>query len=230
MADETTTPSTEAVAEETPTTEATVIDGNTTTETSYLDGKYKSVTELEKGYKELQSTFTKKTQEFNEKLGAFKGAPETYELPENVAVSEGIVNWAKQNQFTNEALTSLVETYNADMQAQQEAYIAAETQKLGDNAKTRIKNATDWVNANLGDLGTALNSMAAGAKGIEAIEKMISLTKSSTPANVPAAPAIDKDKLDYMQFQEKDSYGERKYVSDPAFRAKVLQMRAQLSQ
>jgi len=229
MAEETTTPST-SEAVEAPQVEATVVDGTTVTETSYLDGKYKSVTELEKGYKELQSTFTKKTQEYNEKVGAFKGAPEAYELPENAQVSEGIVNWAKENQFSNEALNSLVETYNKDMQAQQEAYVQAETQKLGENAKARIKNATDWVNANLGDLGPALNSMAAGAKGIEAIEKLISLTKATSPAATPATPSIDKDKLDYMQFQEKDANGERRYVSDPSFRNKVLQMRAQLIQ
>ena len=53
---------------ETPTTtvEATTetSNGEPQSETSYLDGKYKSVSELENGYKELQSTFSKKTQPY----------------------------------------------------------------------------------------------------------------------------------------------------------------------
>lgn len=225
MSEETTTPSTEAVD----TVEATVIDSTTTTETSYLDGKYKSVSELEKGYKELQSAFTKKAQEYNDKLGAFKGAPEKYELPEGLQADEAFLTWAKEKQFSNEAVSDFIQ-FQADRQEKEiTAYKEAEIKKLGDNAKTRIKNASDWAKANLGDeFAEAINSQFVGAMSIQAIEKMMTMSKNLMPAKEQAKVDYDSDKLDFMQFQEKDANGERRYVSDPAFRAKVLKLRESL--
>ena len=225
MSEEVATPQTESV-----TTEVIVEDGQPKdTEISYLDGKYKSVSELEKGYKELQSTFTKKTQEFNDKLGAFKGAPENYELPEGITVDQKFLEWAKEKQFSNEAVVDFINFQNERQQQEIASYQEAEIKKLGDNAKVRIKNASDWAKANLGDeFAEAINNQFVGALSIQAIEKMMQMSKNTMPAKESARVEYDKDKLDYMQFQEKDANGERRYVSDPAFRAKVLKLREDL--
>lgn len=225
MSEEVATPQTESV-----TTEVIVEDGQPKdTEISYLDGKYKSVSELEKGYKELQSTFTKKTQEFNDKLGAFKGAPENYELPEGITVDSKFLEWAKEKQFSNEAVVDFINFQNERQQQEIASYQEAEIKKLGDNAKVRIKNASDWAKVNLGDeFAEAINNQFVGALSIQAIEKMMQMSKNTMPAKESARVEYDKDKLDYMQFQEKDANGERRYVSDPAFRAKVLKLREDL--
>lgn len=225
MSEEVATPQTESV-----TTGVVVEDGQPKdTEISYLDGKYKSVSELEKGYKELQSTFTKKTQEFNDKLGAFKGAPENYELPEGITADQKFLEWAKEKQFSNEAVVDFITFQNERQQQEIASYQEAEIKKLGDNAKVRIKNASDWAKANLGDeFAEAINNQFVGALSIQAIEKMMQMSKNIMPAKESARVEYDKDKLDYMQFQEKDANGERRYVSDPAFRAKVLKLREDL--
>ena len=108
MSEETTAPE---VAQEaaaptatTETTTDTLVEGSDT-EVTYAGGKYKSVSDLEKGYNELQSTFSKK-------LGAFKGAPEDgYTLAEGVESSprlEALQEWGKENQLSNDALNDII--------------------------------------------------------------------------------------------------------------------------
>ena len=223
MAEETTTAtepsSTETVATESTTTEETV------ETTSYLDGKYKSVGELEEGYRNLQSSYSKK-------LGGFTGSPEEYTFNEGIDAgnaSDFIQTWGKENQLSNEGLNSLVEGFRESEAAAMESYRAEEVSKLGENATERIQNVTDWLTASVGqDAAEALNTAFPGAKGIEALEKLQGLTKNSAPATATPAPAVDKEKLDFMQFQEKDAHGNRRYASDPTFRSKVQKMREQL--
>ena len=69
--------------------------------------------------------------------------------------------------------------------------------------------------------------MWVGAKGIEAIEKMMKLSQGSAPAPVNTAPAIDADKLKAMRFA-KDEFGNRRMSTDPAYRQKVLEAEAAL--
>lgn len=224
MSQETSTPSTEATAEG-QTTEAVVLeDGKPTTTEVIYAGKYKSVSELEKAYGELQSTFSKK-------LGAFEGAPENYTIPEQM-IDDPTVNfvasWGKENNLSDKGLQNLLDGYSKHQQEQIEAYQKSEIAKLGKDATDRIRNVTDWVNATAGDKADAINILAAGAKGIEALEALRNAAK--TPAPTEASPKIimDEEKLNHMQFEEKDAHGERRYVSDPQFRARVLAMREQL--
>ena len=207
--------------------EATTIDETTgeTTETSYLDGKYKSVSDLESGYKELQASYSKK-------LGGFDGAPEQYTRPESVQEGdqtfEFVSKWGAENQLSDKGLSSLIEGYNEHMQTQQEAYQKEQLKALGDNAEERIKNAADWVKGNLGeDYMEALNSTFVGAKGIEAIEKLKEMTTQSTPTQAPVATAPDRETLQAMRFA-KDEFGNRKMSVDPKYRAKVIALEEQL--
>jgi len=158
--------------------EPTVTDASTgeQTVTSYAGGKFKSVSELEKGYSELQSSYSKK-------LGEFTGSPEQYTLSEGGEpneVAQMIAEWGKDNQLSNDGYNQLVQKASEFMVAQEEAQAAeiqqqreAEIKLLGDNAKERISNVNDFLKANLGE-DHGLDP--ATAKGIESIEKLINLS------------------------------------------------------
>jgi len=145
MAEEATAPNAEAQGTETT--------GETPT-LSYADGKFTNVGDLEKSDVELQSTFSKK-------LGGFEGAPEEYTFSvdgsESNETSEALTAWGKENQLSNDGINSLynavseLDAKRSEAQAEADkAYVTEQKEALGTNADTRIKNATDWVNANNG--------------------------------------------------------------------------------
>ena len=232
MSEETQVASEESAAT-TETTEATVeSNGEQVSETTYLDGKYKSVSELENAYKELNSTFSKKTAEFNEKLGAFTGAPEEYELPDGVEPTprvEAVMEWAKDKQFSNEALAELIEI---DAQATEQAvqqYVAEQKELLGKDADARLENLTDWAKANIGeDYIQEFKGMITSAKGVEMMEKLMKTSQGTAVAQAPSKPAVDADTVRQMRFA-KDEFGNRKMSTDPKYRAKVEALEAEIS-
>ena len=204
---------------------ATVVDsstGETVSETTYANGKYKSVSDLENGYAEAQKFISSK-------LGGFEGAPESYELGEGVeanAVTDALSQWGLENSLSNEGLNSVLNVLSEAETAQANAYRESQVEALGKDADTRIKNATDWVKANLGEEAVeGVNSMWVGAKGIEAIEKMMKLSQGTAPAEQPANTFADAEKLKAMRFA-KDEYGNRRMSSDPAYRDMVLKAEA----
>jgi len=232
MSEETTVPATADTTASTTegATEATVVsdEGKTVSTTAYLDGKYTSVSALEEGYRELQSSYSKK-------LGAFDGSPEEYTLPEDKPeITELLTEWGKDNQLSQKGMDAFLEKYNAydstnkeTQEAKVAEYKKAEMTKLGENADYRVKNATSWVQANLGEEGVDVLNNLGGAKGIEVVEKIMALAKGVSPTAAPAAVIPDKDKIRAMRFA-KDEYGNRRMSSDPAYRAKVETLEAQL--
>ena len=216
----------EAQTVQTEGSEATTVDQSTgeSTETSYANGKFKAVSELEKGYLELQKSYS-------QKLGKFDGAPEEYSLNEgfeSVGTAETLMAWGKENQLSNDGLNSLIAKMTEAETASVSAYKTQQMEALGKDATTRIANATDWVRANLGeDAVEGINSMWVGAKGIEAIEKIMKLSQGTAPTVAPARPAVDADSLRAMRFA-KDEFGNRRMETDPAFRQKVLEAEASL--
>lgn len=216
-------------------TEATVVsdNGETQSETTYLDGKYKSVSDLENGYKELQSTFSKKTAEYKDGLKAFSGAPEAYELAEGVESTERIEalqEWGKENGLNNDALNQIIELDTNHTNQQQEAYVAEQKELLGKDADTRIQNVVDWAKANLGeDSIGALDKMVTSAEGVMMFEAIAKMQSGTAPAPARQTQAVDADTIRQMRFA-KDEYGNRRMSSDPAYRAKVIELESQLSQ
>ena len=226
---ETTQPSTEAVEA---TTEATVVEnGEAVSETTYLDGKYKSVSDLEGGYKELQSTFSKKTAEYSEKLGAFVGAPEAYELAEGIETNsriEALQEWGKENQLSNDALNQIIQMDIQKQEAEMAEYIANEKALLGKDADARLANIEDWTKANFGEEAVGpLGDMLASAEGVKLFEQIIKASQGTAPAPSQPAQKVDAEQIRQMRFA-KDEYGNRKMSSDPAYRAKVNALEAQL--
>ena len=205
--------------------------GETITEgtpTTYMGGKYDSVSALEDGYKNLQSTFSKKTAEYSEAMSGMTGAPEAYEFGEGITISDGMQNYARENNYSNDALNNLAEAYQADRQVSQEAYATEQRELLGKDADARLTNVQDWAKANLGtDAMDAFGSMVTSAKSVEMFEKIMKMNSGTAPAQVSQPKTmVDKDTIHNMRFA-KDNYGRRKMSSDPAYRAKVEAMEAE---
>ncbi len=217
MSEETTQPS-EAPAATEATTEATTTEGATT---SYLDGKYDSVSGLEQGYKELQSSYSSKTAEYSKAMQGKTGAPEAYEYGEGITVSEGMEAYAREQGYSNDALNELAGAYNADRQEQSQAYATAQREILGKDAEARLTNVGDWLTANAGEQAGALRASMTSAEAIIGMERLMK-QGAGTQAAAVAQPAsvVDRDTLNAMRY-EVDRYGERKMSSDPQHRAKV---------
>lgn len=224
MSEETSNPATESTGTET-------TEGGENPTMSYADGKFTNVGDLEKSYLELQSTFSKK-------LGGFEGAPEEYAFSqenfESNDMSDALANWGKDNNLSNDGINSLYNTMseldsmrNAQATEAEQTYVKEQTELLGTNADTRIKNATDWVKANIGDdAADSINQMWGGAKGVEAIEKIMKMSNGAAPAAVQATEHITIEKVNEMQFA-KDQYGNPK-MDDPTYAAKVRELRGKI--
>lgn len=207
-------------------TTATVLgdNGETVGTTSYLDGKYKSVSDLENGYKELQSSYSKK-------LGAFVGSPDAYELAEGIESNsriEALQAWGKENQLSNKALNDIIQTDIATQKTEMEIYITEQKGLLGKEADVRINNVSDWVKANVGpDSIKALENMLVSAESVKLFETIIKNSQGTAPAQAPAAKTVDRDTLNQMRFA-KDEFGNRRMSSDPIYRAKVISLEEQI--
>ena len=127
-------------------------------ETLYAD-KFKSVSDLENSYKELQSTFSKK-------MGQFQGSPEEYSLdpemelqPDETFFAQGLAEWGKENQLSNDGLIGLYNGYEEMQQEKRDASYKQEMEKLGANAQTRLNNVYDFLESNLGDNANAISGL-----------------------------------------------------------------------
>lgn len=196
-------------------------------ETLYAN-KYKSVSELEKGYEHLQS-----------KLGSFQGAPDEYSLNEGVEsdiespLFQKIMEVGRDMNLNNDGFNALVGAYNEVLQAENakfEEQRNAEFAKLGDNAKERVQNIKDWGNANLTEAERDLMaSISTSADAVMLLEKFISMSKPQGVANeqqATARPSYDVDKLHAMRYA-KDEHGNRRMSTDPEYRKKVLALEAE---
>ena len=188
------------------------------TPTSISSRRYKSVSDLENGYKELQSSYSKK-------LGGFDGAPEAYEMNEGLEASDSLQAYARDNQFSNEALNGLVEYYNGDIATRNEAFVNEQREALGSDADARLNNVQDWAKANLGaDAMDAFKGMITSAKSVEMFETIMKMNNGTAPAQVSQPKTmVDKDTIHNMRYA-KDEHGRRKMSSDPAYRSKVENM------
>lgn len=220
------TPATPAPAVDTPTPMVTDDVAIVESPATYANGKYQSVGELESAYTELQSTFSKK-------MGAFSGAPEAYEFPEgsidpsNQPLADMLGEWGKENQMSNDGINGLIGKYSEFQATQKEAAINDEFAKLGDDAAVRIDNAKNFLEANLGNEATsALAANMNTAAAIEAIEKLITMSKTPGVAPAQGSPNLSKDAIREMRFAVDDN-GRRK-IEDPAYREKVLKLESGL--
>lgn len=203
----------------------------------FIDSKYKTVADQAKGYKELQS-------EFSKKVGAFTGAPEEYEvaLPEDLVLPEG-VEWAleaddpligalapvmKEMQVSQEGFNQLVKTYieyeagkEAAAMAEEEERATRELSSIPEGAK-RVSDVSAWAKANLseGDF-EAFKSTLTDSNALQMYENMIKLTRNSKiPDTQGNVTGVTREELDAM-YQAKDESGQNKYATDKKYRERV---------
>jgi len=212
--EETTTTEPSTAVEPTVTNETT----GETTETTYADGTFKTVSDLEKGYTELRSSYSKK-------LGGFDGSPEDYTYNDGIEKNDFMETWGKDNQLSNDGMNSLIEGYTNYQNEQAQAYQAEQVKLLGDEAQARMINVNDFLNANIGENH---NIDTQSAAGIESIEKLIAMTKQTAPATQEARPAIDAEQVKAMRFAIDSNSGARRMSIDPAYRAKVEKLEQEM--
>ncbi len=212
-----------APSTETATTETVVTDNgvDTGTEVSYANGKYKSVSDLENGYSELQKSYSAK-------LGGFDGAPEAYELGEGMETTpriDALQAWGKENQLSNDALNSIIAMDQEASQKATEAYVSEQKEQLGKDADTRLTNISDWARATFGEESMdTFNGMITSAKGVELFENAMKTMQGTAPAPAQAPQAVSKESLNEMRFAVDKNSGERRMSIDPAYRARVEQL------
>ena len=221
----------EAVATPEAPTEAateTVVENNgepTEQITSYANGKYTSVSDLENGYSELQKSYS-------QKLGGFDGAPEDYTLADGVETTprlEALQTWGKENQLNNEALNSIVQMDMEATEKAQETYVAEQKEILGKDAETRLTNIQDWARAQVGEeMMDTFGAMITSAKGVEMMEGLMKQMQGTAPAAAQTTQTVSKDTLNEMRFATDKNSGERKMSIDPAYRAKVEALEAEM--
>jgi len=198
--------------------------------------KYASISDQAKAYKDLEG-----------KLGSFTGAPEKYEVSLSEALTEkGIsiteddplyaeaVKFATESNMNQDGFNQMMELYAMSKVADSEAmelHKADEIKALGQNGQERLNNLDSWAKTNLStELYEGFVSMATSAQAVQALEKLVSMTRNApiNPAEVkPGSGTISHDDLKKMQF-EKDEHGNRRLQSDKAFRAEFEKLSKEL--
>lgn len=198
--------------------------------TSFANGKYKTISDLEKGYENL-----------HKKFGSFSGAPEEYSVSEGTEIDTehpllaNIQSFGKENNLSQEGYQSLVDVlvenekaFQADLETQKQEVLKG----LGENASERMKNIDDFVGANM-QLDDNLKGLIDMAKeqpgGVELLEAFIGMSKKTAPASEQVTAPIktySRDELNKLQFA-KDDYGNRK-MNDPQYRKMVDEYTAKL--
>ena len=211
---------------EAPPTEATPpVEGEVSFEYA---GKFNSAGDLEKSYLELEKTF-------HQKLGAFTGAPEAYEVNvEGVDKDDPMLSlvteWGKEQNLSNDGLNKLIEKYVGMGDQSNEDYVKGEMEKLGDNANQRLTTLGANLEKLVGKDGyEALSQTVTSADAVAALEKLIESTKPPTPTAIDShSLAADSERLKQMQFATNDR-GERLMEIDPAYAKKVRELSAKVN-
>ncbi len=176
--------------------------------------KYKSVTDQAKAYAEIEK-----------KLGAFKGAPEEYDLAipdqpeiqfqkEDPMIQEFLAD-AKKNNVSQDYVTNLLKTY-VNMQNANRPNPQKELEKLGVNAKQDIQVLAQWGdNVLTKEESELFKNMMTTADSVRLLEKLRGIaTKADT---APANPKTPRESVEDVRKLIHDP----RYDSDESFRSMV---------
>ncbi len=202
--------------------------GSATEQTqTYGGGKYESVSALEEGYANLQSSYSKK-------LGGFQGAPEDgYSLSnEEMKDNDALAEWGAENNLSNDAYNQIIESqHNAKAQRHAD-FNQKQMEALGENADYRIQNIRDFAMANLGgeEGFETIDGMISDAKDVEMFETMMKRMSSTgtAPAEIKAS-AKSNDTVREMRYAMDANSGQRRMSVDPQYAALVRAEEAKLN-
>jgi hypothetical protein len=179
----------------------------------WLKDKYKTAADQAKAYNDLEK-----------KLGAFKGAPDEYDLTiegtdvkfskDDPMLQEFLVN-AKENGVSQEYITHLLGTYAQALTAHI-PNAEAELQKIGVNHKQDLQILSQWAGQQLTpEEYSIFNKMVTTADAFKVFDK---LRQSTTRADVPASQG--KAAHETVE-QVTASISDPRYDTDPQFRDDV---------
>lgn len=143
-------------------------------------GKFKTTDDVIKSYDELQKRF-----------GGFTGAPEEYQIPEELDAESTIVSelreYGKKHNMNQEAFNEMLAFGDQVLAANTEINKEAEMEALGPNAEQRLANIDGFLRNNLGDKYEEMAAVVNNAKTVELIESLI---KSTAPSKLPSGPSM----------------------------------------
>jgi hypothetical protein len=180
----------------------------------WLKDKYKSAAEQAKAYVEVEK-----------KLGAFKGAPEEYDLslqdyPElkfskEDPMLQDFLAKAKENGVSQEYVTELLTTY-AQALTINVPDADAEMKKIGPNAQQDLQILSQWAGQHLDkEEYKAFTSMVTTANAFKVFDK---LRQAATMSDItPGQPPQQRE----TEEQVRALISDPRYETDPAFRADV---------
>jgi len=196
-------------------------------------GKYKSVEELEKGYKESVSMGTKNTEKMNsmsEKLKGFSGSPEgDYEFDGDNGYTDGVMSaigeWGKDQGMSQEAYSTLLSKVGEAEAINREEHQTREMGLLGKDAQIRIDNTNDKLKAIFGeDLAAQYQGIGTSAAGVEALEQLVlrfgDNTTNPDGGDFVGETPITQDELGEMM-NKKDSAGTPMMQASPEYAKSV---------
>lgn len=167
----------------------------------YKGDKYKSVADQAKAYTDLEKRF-----------GGFSGAPEAYEMPEEIDTEDTFVKTltelGKSSNMGQETFGKLLELGEQIMSTKDELDRESQLEALGPEANQRIANIDGFLRNNLGERYDELKTVVKDAKSVELIESLIKATSPSklpsgpsAPVNIPSQGEVER------MMQEKDPDG-----------------------
>jgi hypothetical protein len=155
-------------------------------------GKFKTPDDVIKSYSELEKRF-----------GGFKGAPEAYELAEDIDPEDTFVKALSEigikTNMSQETFGELFELGEKVLYTHEEVRQEREMELLGDDAQQRLANIDGFMRNNLGDKYEDLKGTINNAKTVELVEGLISATApaklptgDAAPVNVPTQGDIER--------------------------------------
>lgn len=181
----------------------------------WMKEKYKTVTDQAKAYAEAEK-----------RLGAFKGAPEEYDLtlPDNPEIKfrpddpmlQGFLEGAKKNGVSQEYVSELLSTY-AEALTSTIPDAAAEMAKLGANAPQELQILGQWAESKFTPQEFEIfKRLTTTAESIRFFEKVRQISTQSDVAP-PGNPHIQRETED----QVRQLVSDPRYDTDETFRAEV---------
>jgi hypothetical protein len=188
----------------------------------YKADKYKSVSDQAKAYGDLEKRF-----------GGFTGAPEAYELGEDVDPEDTFVQMLSEigtsSNMNQETFAKVYELGEKLLEANAGINKEREMAALGDKAEERIQNVDAFLKNNLGADYERLMAGVNSAATVELVEKLIAQTGqaklptgNAVPVNVPTQADIDE------MMNKTDENGRQLYHTSESYRNKVRQAMAQM--
>ena len=164
-------------------------------------GKFKTEQDVQKSYTELEKRF-----------GGFTGAPEAYEMPEEVDPEDTFVKTLTElgakNQMSQDTFNELLDLGEQMYATKADFDQEKEMEALGQNAGQRLANIDGFLRNNLGEKYEELKGVVNNAQTVELVEALIGATASAklpTGASVPSS-APTQGEIESMM-KETDAQG-----------------------